>query len=209
MTPAERAAQLLIETESRLRELASQAVNEADYDSVVRIASWAASIGSLLKVSAPGPEHAPNSTKASARYTERKKPNVTHRRSVQHVRTKAEYPRFFREGTELVRVSWSKRKKQEYQHRAPFPVVRCIAETIGRIGADGRLFSTDRILPALENDGHEIPQYQLYVVIALLRQAGFIDQHGRKGYSVRRAQLKEALEQLWEKIPEHLSEVPK
>jgi hypothetical protein len=58
------------------------------------------------------------------------------------------------------------------------------SKAIAGKGLDGRVFSTNDVLPLADDDGSEIPSYQVYVAIALLKQAGLLDQHGRQGYSI-------------------------
>ena len=66
------------------------------------------------------------------------------------------------------------------------------------------MFCTDEFLPIHEvSDGSQVPNYQAYVGISLLKQTGLIDQHGRQGYSIPRiTEFKNAVEAIWETIPE-------
>ena len=52
------------------------------------------------------------------------------------------YPKFFRQGDQLIRVAWSKREKGEYQHKATYSVVQAVALAIAGCGKNGRVFST-------------------------------------------------------------------
>jgi hypothetical protein len=72
-------------------------------------------------------------------------------------------------------------------------------------GVDGRVFSTDEFLPIKDStDGSDVPSYQAYVGISLLKQTGLIDQHGRQGYSIPRiAEFKDAVEAVWKNLPNH------
>jgi hypothetical protein len=70
-------------------------------------------------------------------------------------------------------------------------------------GADGRIFSTDELLPLCDNGGADVPSYQVYAGIALFKQTGLIDQHGRRGYSIPRPkELKDAVEAVLQNLPE-------
>jgi len=112
------------------------------------------------------------------------------------------YPRFFRRGDQLIRVAWSRRVKKEYQHRAPYAALKSLAAALHEKGADGRLLSTDQLLPIHDSDGTAIPSYQVYVGLALLKQTGLIDQHGRQGYSIPRiAEFKNGIEAMWRTLP--------
>ncbi|MGH9904020.1 MAG: hypothetical protein ACRD8U_00385 [Pyrinomonadaceae bacterium] len=70
-------------------------------------------------------------------------------------------------------------------------------------GSDGRVFSTDELLPIHDEDGEEVPSYQVYAALALLKQVGLVDQHGRQGYSIPRLpEFKRAVESVWRNLPE-------
>ena len=113
------------------------------------------------------------------------------------------YPRFFRQGDRLVRVAWSKREKKEYEHKAPITVLKALTVAMTDTGADGRVFSTDELLPIRDHDGAEVPAYQAYAGLALLKQVGLIEQHGRQGYSIPRLrELNGAVEALLRNLPE-------
>jgi hypothetical protein len=82
-------------------------------------------------------------------------------------------------------VGWSKREKKEYQHKAPFAVLEALSSALATVGTDGRVFSTDQFLPLRDASANsEFPTYQAYVCLALLKDAGLIEQHGRQGYSI-------------------------
>ncbi len=190
MNSLQLAAEIIQEAEASLRELVSKAATSGDYAGVLKITSWAQAIGGLVK-KAPNAEAAPISAPAAKN---KKKPLVT----------KDDYPQFYRQGDQLIRIAWSKKEKKEYQHKAPQVVLRSLAKAMAEVGKDGRVFATDTFLPISDADGAEIPAYQAYVGIALLKQTALIDQHGRQGYSIPRvAEFKEAVEAVWQKLPEH------
>lgn len=81
-------------------------------------------------------------------------------------------------------------------------MIQKLAVTILKLGVDGRIFSTDELLPISDAEGVEVPTYQAYVGIALLKQAGLIDQHGRRGYSIPRlAEFQHSFQSVLEKLP--------
>jgi hypothetical protein len=78
-----------------------------------------------------------------------------------------------------------------------------LADRIAAKGVDERVFSTDELTPVADNDGTEVPTYQVYAGLALLKQVGLVDQHGRQGYSVPRlAEFKVAVDALLQNLPE-------
>jgi len=196
-----RAATILHDTEAKLRELAAEAASAGDYAGIIKVAAWAKAVSDLVKSSGPEARAKPTTAQRVAR-TDAKLPGAP-RRTTSRTTHRKEYPRFFRRGEQLIRVAWSKRDKKEYQHKAPYSALKALAMALAEAGKEGRVFSTDEVLPIREPaDGSEIPNYQSYVCIAWLKQTGLIDQHGRQGYSVPRlAEFKDAVESIWRTLP--------
>jgi hypothetical protein len=115
---------------------------------------------------------------------------------------KADYPKFFREGDTLIKVGWSKSEGSEYEHKCPKRVLDALVATLLSIGGDGVIFATDQFLPLIDAAQTEVPIYQVYLGIALMKQVAIIDQHGRRGYSIPRlAHFREAVEAAWHNLP--------
>jgi hypothetical protein len=203
MSITERAFAVLRQAEAGLRTLLSEAAASGDYATIVRIAAWARAVSELSK---DGASEAPTPP-ATAHHdpqnrTPRKPPEPSSGRPTRR-NAKGSYPRFYRQGDQLVRVAWSKRGKAEYQHKAPYMVLKAVTAAMAKKAQDGRIFSTDQLLPIQDNDGADVPSYQAYVGISLLKETGLIDQHGRQGYSIPRlTEFKDAIEALWRKLPE-------
>jgi hypothetical protein len=177
------AIHLLEECEQGLRKLVAEAVGEGDYASVLRIADLAKAIAALAAEgrSTPLPSAAPPAGINVG--------NVNHAVPVgattaggRKLRAADVYPKFFRRGDELVKVGWSKNDRKEYNHRAPRVAIDAVAAAVRQIGAKGKLFNGDGLLP-LKNltDGTAIPNYQAYVALAWLKHLGVVEQHGRRG----------------------------
>jgi hypothetical protein len=109
------------------------------------------------------------------------------------------YPRFFREGDQLVKVGWSRRLREEYQHKAPRRAVDLVVATIAKAGGDGKLIKPEQIMPVHDAaDRCDVPVYQVYVSLAWLKSAGLVLAHGRSGYSIKRGKdLTVAVKALW------------
>lgn len=182
-----KALQVLGRCETDLRVLVTAAADNGDYDAVLRITSWAKQIASM---SGSAPMVVP-SEKA-----------VTNRLKKALVRPI--YPRFLRRGDSLIKIGWSKREKSEYEHKAPRQTALLLARATADIGKDGRIFQIDALLPLINpKDKSEIPNYQVYLIVAWWRSAGLLDQHGRQGYSIPNAsQLQQAVESAWTKLLE-------
>lgn len=182
-----KAIKVLTKCEADLRGLVASAADSGDYDAVLRITSFAKQIASMSGAApAVAPEKRPI-TDVSKKSTVR-----------------ATYPRFLRRGDHLVKIGWSKRKKSEYEHKAPREAALVLARAAADVGKDGRIFPVDALSPFIApKDGSEIPDYQVYLVIAWWRSAGLLDQHGRQGYSIpNSSQLQQAVESAWMKLLE-------
>lgn len=196
------AVQLLRQTEEKLRGLVSQAAQAGDYPSVVRIAAWAQTVAGLAKsTSVAELTHHPTALARKTKNLSETTPAASSRPS----RTNQNgYPKFLRQGDDLIRIAWSKKEKREYRHKTPHAALKALANAIAAKGADGRVFSTDEFLPIHDpSESIEVPNYQAYVGISFLKQVGLIDQHGRQGYSIpRAAELKDAVESFWKNLPD-------
>jgi hypothetical protein len=202
MDTEQQAVAVLRQAEAGLRELVSVAASAGDYDSVVKIAAWAKVVGDMAK--APPAITSPASTCADARAVPRdQKLNPKRAKVSKYSRgPSAQYPRFIRQKDQLVRIAWSKREKKEYHHKAPHAILQALVKAMSEFGKDGRIFSTDDLLPIHDTDGNAVPSYQAYVGIALLKHTSLLDQHGRQGYSIPRlAEFADTVEAVWQKLP--------
>ena len=111
---------------------------------------------------------------------------------------KAGYPRYERSGDKLVKVGWSKKHKDQYEHRAPRAAVIAVARQLsGQVKAN-EVFEVPDILPVADPSGGEVPSYQVYLVLGWLRDAGAIEKKGRDGYVLRDGSIGgEGLDRLW------------
>lgn len=193
MSTEDRAAEILRQAETGLRDLVSAAVANGDYASVLRVAAWAKALSDLIK-------GMPVARETGQTVVTPQAPTPAVHRSAA---SRPAYPRFIRQGDQLVRIAWSKKEKAEYIHKTPRAVVQATVEALAAAGRDGRIFSTKDFIPLQDREGTEVPSYQVYVVIALLKQLAMIDQHGRQGYSIPKlSEFKDAVEAVWRKLPE-------
>lgn len=202
------ACESLRNAEASLRDLAAKAATDGDYASVMQIASWAQAVKEIS--SGTTATHENRAGIAAANCSRRVVTQTKLSKRPKRKEHTSEYPKFFRRGDQLVRIAWSKRDDAEYQHKTSFAVLKQLAEMLTSVGTEGRIFSTDEILPVQDQDGRPIPTYQAYVCIAFLKQAGLIDQHGRQGYSLACGNdIKNAVDSIWETIPDRLPQRPR
>lgn len=196
--PAEftrRGQKIIRDAEAGLRDLVAASAGSADYQEIQQLLEWARGLNGLLQ---------PSSEPASvAQLASPKRINAKPARAALPQRDAA-YPRFSRTEHELIRIAWSKRERREYTHKAPRRAFDAVVAALQRVGANGRVFATDSFMPLNDADGAQFPNYQVYVVLSLLKHLAIIDQHGRQGYSISRPNdLARATETVWERLPAH------
>jgi len=196
MSAQEHATAIIRDTETSLRRLVAEAASTGDYAAVVTIASWARVVGDLTKsISHDREVTKPDRSSPTSSYD-------TRSGRTQKTATQGKYPRFIRRDDHLIRIAWSKRGKGEYQQKAEYKPLQTLVEAIINSGGDGRIFSTDHLLPVLDENGDEIPNYKAYVCLSWMKHMGLLDQHGRRGYSIPRInELRASVESVWRALP--------
>jgi len=206
MDAIEQAIELIRGCEERLRTLVGEAAAVGYYESVMRLTSWAKSVAALAAIPQGSSQAAiatPSNLGARSGDEDRRRlPMASRRQKASERRSSAKrgYPRFFRRGNELVKAGWSKRAREEYQHKVPGRVLPVVAEAISRAGSNGTLIGTDQFLPLTDPETKlELPEYQVYVVLGWLRSVGLVTKHGRQGYAVAQPiELVTAVRSRWE-----------
>lgn len=185
---AAKAIKILAKCEADLRALVASAAGSGDYDAVIRITSWAKQLSAM---SAGGTNTTTSEKKTTA--------EINRKSSV-----RGAYPRFARHGEQLIKFGWSKREKSEYEHKASRQAALVLARVAAEAGKDGRIFQINELLPLKDpTDGTDIPDYQVYLVLAWWRSIGLLDTHGRRGYSIAKpGQFIQSMESAWVLLPE-------
>lgn len=118
------------------------------------------------------------------------------------------YPMFFGERDNLVKVGWSKKAREEYEHKAPKRTVFALTAALAEAGRNGRRFTMESVMPIKEPDSETaVPDYQAYLALAWLRALGLVVQHGRQGYTLTNVGLQgELLEHHWSGLPASISQ---
>jgi len=170
----------------------------ADIAEVARMADGVAKLlhGEALRV--PGTAKAATA-QASQKPKEDRRPSSTSRTRG----SKLDYPRFERDADRLIKIAWSKKHREEYEHRASRDAVDAFVRHLLARVPEGEVFDVEGLLPVPDLRGGDIPAYQLYLTLAWLRSAGAIEKKGRDGYIVRDGSLGDGgLDRLWSSIPE-------
>lgn len=198
----DRAAQAVRHCETQLRTLIAEASAAGDYDAVDRLTAWARTLRGMQSsapVSSVGWAVPTTPSEGATGGSSAGAPPAPRTRHTAKRNAKPDYPRFSRQRNDLVKTGWSKKDKQEYQHRAPWVVVEALARRLNE--KRGEVFTSDDIFPVTNSDGTDVPSYQAYLCLAWFRFEGLVVQDGRQGYyvSIDTDVLAAALER-WESI---------
>lgn len=216
MDTIQNALKIIHDAEQDLRDLISTAASQQRYDDVKKLAELA---NALAIVSIDAATETPSSNQVSS---ESKKLNVEspkERRTKKPPRStasskgpaqttkrrtpkaKAGYPKFVRDGDRLVKVGWSKKNKEEYEHRVPRETVLAFANFLDDNIEENKIFEIDGLFPVTDVSGAEIPGYQVYVIVAWLRELGVFEKKGRDGYLIHdKSVLKGDWDEQWNSL---------
>ncbi len=102
----------------------------------------------------------------------------------------------------LVKVGWSKKSREEYEHKAPREVVDGMLDAIEGWGGSGA-FSVEELGVVRGVGGEAAPSYQVYLVLGWLRDIGVLHRRGRANYELAIGCVdRGAVEQAWDAMRE-------
>ena len=200
MTTIQRARAVLAQAQASLHELLREALEQQRFGDVAEIAQIADAVAALLRDRSsrvvPQPSASPSSLPSR---TER---GSSKSRAVEKGSASKDYPRFEKDGDKLVKIGWSKKHRDQYEHRAPRAAALTVVQHLASHAEDGQLFAIEDLLPVQDIANGELPAYQVYLVLAWLRKTGVIEKKGRDGYILRsKATLDDGLGELWDNLP--------
>ena len=191
-------ADVLHDAEKNIQKLIASAAHDGDYGAVEVARSVAMSLKKMrdglghnvfvsaeIKGAASGlpkgysvASKADDASSATTRSTPKKKRN---RRS-----KKQDYPKFETNAKVLLRIGWSKKKREEYTHKVSREVFETVVTgLVDLANSTSGPVMAETLIERLTAQSHEtIPSYQIYVVLGFLRQGNVIKQIGREGYSL-------------------------
>ncbi len=169
---------VLSKAESELRALLVAAAEKGDYEAIENLRQIAISIRALqgdhTEEELGNPQTHPESHAAS------KQPKRGRLK-----RGGGAYPRFESRKDAIIRIGWSKKERREYRQKVSHAVYESVLRGMQAISAGAPPFQTDQIIEAVNNScNDDVPSYQVYAIIGLLRERGVIEQIGREGYAV-------------------------
>lgn len=203
MPYTDEASKVIVSAEAGLRSLAEKALADRSYGDVARIASLADALRELSQrahVIVDAPQSArPSSALPNSRPANR--PGTQRSRARTHA--PRGYPRFEQDGDKLVKIGWSKKAREEYEHRAPLAVANQLVSAIRAKVADGEQFTAVDILPLTASDGSgSVPDYQAYLTLKWLHSQAVVLKYGRNRYAIQPGKMDEgALDRLWFGLP--------
>lgn len=196
----DQAYRILTEAEQALSDLIAESLREQRFGEVRAIAALAERVATALhrRPTEPEPQRGvppspPTPSTDRAAQLQRKQPR---RRD-----TTAVYPQFRRDGSDLIKLGWSRKKKKEYTHRAPSVVVAGVIEALTRQPVE-ELFSMEDLLASIAASGTDVPAYQVYVVIGWLKSVTAVSGNGRTRYRCDHAAISPGVfDNLWRSLP--------
>jgi len=201
MNTREQAHKVLRDAEAALRDLKEAGLHEQRYTDIAEVAQLADGLARLLSL-APTFGMSTTAKLTSAPDSVAITPRVSRppaSRTASRKKTKAKYPHFEREGNRLVKVGWSKKHREEYEHRAPRDAVAAFARHLGGTVPEGHVFVVEDLLPVPGvNEDDEVPAYQVYLTLKWLQDIGAVEKKGRDGYVLRNGVLSEGgIDRYW------------
>ena len=197
----DRAESALRRCEEEMQILVADAASSSKYDEIDRLTAIARSLNEMAlgAASAQRLDRLSDAEVSSHAIPRRRSSNRTRRSAA-----KPDYPRFSRDGGHLVKTGWSKKKREEYVHRAGRNQAESIALSLAGRGRGQGTIPVDDILGVRDRSDADIPAYQVYLTLAWLRKEGLVERRGRNGYVVLDAQaLEGTFADLWSALPEH------
>ena len=190
---------VLTRAEDELATRLKRAVKDRDYSDVAELGSVSQKVHELIQsldenLRAPEP---PRTTRFAAVSHSKARDSVGAKSASRVGRTiNKAYPRFARDGEQLVKTGWSKKTRAEYRHRVPEFAVSAVVSALRGLGSTE--FSMEKLTPVQNEDGTGVPSYQVYLVVAWLRSCGTVRKAGRGGYvSIPESLSAAALKEHW------------
>jgi hypothetical protein len=173
--------EILKRAEEELREAMAEAARAGEYRDVDICRGVAVNIKELCeRISGNGFK--------LTKPTEEKEEHISRREQKKNARRgKPEgLPRIeIRKGS-LYRIGWSRKQKEEYEHKVPRTSFDTIVNTMSALSREGNgPFMAEAVIEKINATTEDsMPAYQVYVVLAALREWNLISQVGREGYNI-------------------------
>ena len=164
---SEQSRNIMLQAETALRELLTEAAANGDYDAVAKIMAYAREVKRLVDGLANGAKMDGTVQATNQVYLD--------------------YPKFYRTSdNKLVMIGWSKKSRTEYEHKAPKSVLEQLSATLKEGSSNSEPVPIDKILQRLKSkSGSTLPEYFARTYLRWLRSIGLVAKHGHQGYSIK------------------------
>lgn len=172
---------ILKRAEEEVREAIAEAARAGDYRTVDMGRSVAVGVKELSEKVSGKRQSSEKSTLEGAETEGRKRHRKIGRRN------KPEgLPRIEIRNGSLYRIGWSRKQKEEYEHKVPRTAFNVIVSTMSTLAKEGSgPFMAEAVINKINATTEDsTPAYQVYVVLAALREWNLISQDGREGYNI-------------------------
>ena len=218
MNTIQKVNQIVGDAELALRKLITEALDAQEYSAVKKLADFADNLVQLASASFDdgAPPDGLSNKQGGQKQAEAGLPLASNKmsksslgsskNSLSSKKTRAKsaskaYPLFVRDGNRLVKIGWSKKNRREYEHRVPDLAVHVFLNYLAHSIKESEVFDIDSLFPVVDETGNEVPGYQVYVIIAWLRDIGIIEKIGRDGYVVRdKSKISGEVDNLWNSL---------
>lgn len=173
---------ILVEADHRLRQAIADAATAGDLDGVDLARNAAGRLRQMINgIDATEKTVVNLSTSSPKESTSVGKAQIRKRS-----KRKSKYPQYQVRGNYLCRIGWSKKEQKEYEHKVAKEVFDVTLGAMDTLSHDhSGPITADQIIGKVNKLSSEtIPNYQIYVVIGLLRDNDDITQVGRQGYDI-------------------------
>ncbi len=173
--------EILRKAEDELREAIAEAARAGEYRDVDIGRTVAVNIKELCeRISGNGVQYS-KPLEAKEEPASRKKRKKVSRRS-----KPPGLPRIEIRNGSLYKIGWSRKQKQEYEHKVPRMAFDTIVNGMSALAREGNgPFMAEAVIEKINATTEDsIPAYQVYVVLAAFREWNLITQAGREGYSI-------------------------
>jgi hypothetical protein len=196
---------ILAKAETEIKSVIARELDAGNFSQVERIARIGDALSELARIGAGStlPTASRNTGPANNTVTMPAKRNTKPSKPRRSSKKASKYPRFERDGSRLIKIGWSKKSREEYEHRATREVAQAFARALWDTTEPGKTFTMEQVLPVQDSSGDELPDYQSYLSLAWLRSEGAIEKMGRDGYVLIFQDMDtETFDTLWNQLPE-------
>jgi hypothetical protein len=202
MDVTERVQAIIERAEKELAALAAEAAGERDYANAGMLLGLAQRVAATLRPGMASKSETSPAPVSANHSTARPSSPVPKSSAASTKQGGGQYPRFKRDDDTLIKVGWSKSDRATYEHKSPRSILSKLVARIIEVGSSGDRFTTEQILPLLDDENAELPSYQAYLCLAWLVVAGLLERHGRQGYTIDvSGDFQSAVDSMWDQLP--------